>query len=106
MKTIKSKRDFESVFSRGKRINNSLLRLRVARREEGETRRVAFVAPKRFGNAVSRDRCQRVLREAARICDMPADGYDVILFSTAGTHDSSPEVVAAALKRMLVKAGI
>ena len=28
------------------------------------------------------------------------------LISTAGTHDSSPEVVAAALRKMLVKAGI
>ena len=37
---------------------------------------------------------------------MPRDGYDVILFSTAGTHDSSPELVAAALQKMLAKAGI
>ena len=101
MKTIKSKQDFELVFSRGKRINNSLLRIRVARRG-----RVAFVAPKRLGNAVYRNRCKRVLREAARACDMPRDGYDVILFSTAGTHDSSPELVAAALQKMLAKAGI
>ena len=106
MKTIKSKRDFESVFSRGKRINNSLLRLRVAEQKKINTRGSPFFPPKRLGNAVYRNRCKRVLREAARICDMPADGYDVILFSTAGTHDSSPEVVAAALKRMLVKAGI
>ena len=100
MKTIKSKQDFELVFSRGKRINNSLLRIRVARRDEGDT------APKRLGNAVYRNRCKRVLREAARACDMPRDGYDVILFSTAGTHDSSPELVAAALQKMLAKAGI
>ena len=103
MKTIKSKQDFELVFSRGKRINNSLLRIRVAR---GDTGRVAFVAPKRLGNAVYRNRCKRVLREAARACDMPRDGYDVILFSTAGTHDSSPELVAAALQKMLAKAGV
>ena len=75
MKTIKSKRDFESVFSRGKRINNSLLRLRVARREEGETGKIALVAPKRLGHAVHRNKCKHIL-------------------------------VAAALKRMLVKAGI
>ena len=106
MKTIKSKRDFESVFSRGKRINNSLLRLRVARRDKRDTRKVALVTPKRLGHAVSQNRCKLVLPEAAHLCCMPADGYDVILFSTAGTHDSSPEVVAAALKRMLVKAGI
>ena len=106
MKTIKSKQDFELVFSRGKRINNSLLRIRVARRDEGDTGRVASVAPKRLGKAVYRNRCKRVHREAARARDMPRDGYDVILFSTAGTHDSSPELVAAALQKMLAKAGI
>ena len=106
MKTIKSKRDFEKVFSRGKRFNSSLLRIRVARHDEGGTGRVAFVAPKRLGNAVFRNRCKRVLREAARACDMPIEGYDVILFSTQATHDSSPEPVAAELRKMLEKAGI
>ncbi|MDY6014149.1 MAG: ribonuclease P protein component, partial [Paratractidigestivibacter faecalis] len=60
MKTIKSKQDFELVFSRGKRINNSLLRIRVARRDEGETRRVAIVPPKRHCKSVYRHPFKRV----------------------------------------------
>ena len=105
METIKSKRDFERVFSRGRRYNDALLRIRVAQRE-GSPGRVAFVAAKRLGNAVFRNRCKRVLREAARLCALPADGCDVILFSTAQTHDSSPELVAASLRRMLSREGI
>ena len=31
METIKSKRDFERVFSRGRRYNDALLRIRVAK---------------------------------------------------------------------------
>ena len=106
MKTIKSKGDFERVFSRGRRVNDSLLRIRVASRDEGGPGRVAFVAAKRLGNAVFRNRCKRVLREAARMSGLPADGYDVILFSTRETHDSSPERVAHALRRMLGRAGV
>ena len=105
METIKSKRDFERVFSRGRRYNDALLRIRVAQRE-GSPGRVAFVAAKRLGNAVFRNRCKRVLREAARLCSLPVDGCDVILFSTAQTHDSSPELVAASLRRLLGRAGI
>lgn len=105
METIKSKRDFERVFSRGRRYNDALLRIRVAPREGAEGR-VAFVAPKRLGNAVFRNRCKRVLREAARLCSLPADGCDVILFSTAQTHDSSPERVASSLRRLLGRAGV
>lgn len=106
MKTIKSKRDFERVFSRGRRYNEGLLRIRVAKSDEGVPGRVAFVAAKRLGNAVFRNRCKRVLRESARACGLPRDGFDIILFSTSRTHDSSPEQVAASLRRLLDKAGI
>ena len=106
METIKSKRDFERVFSRGRRYNDALLRIRVAGSDEGVPGRVAFVAAKRLGNAVFRNRCKRVLREAARDCALPRDGFDVILFSTQQTHDSSPEQVAAALRRLLARAGL
>ena len=105
MKTIKSRRDFERVFSCGRRYNDALLRIRVAP-HEGAPGRVAFVAAKRLGNAVFRNRCKRVLREAVRLSSLPVDGYDVILFSTAQTHDSSPERVAASLGRLLGRAGI
>lgn len=106
METIKSKRDFERVFSRGRRYNDALLRIRVATRDEGGPGRVAFVAAKRLGNAVFRNRCKRVLREAARSCSLPVDGCDVLLFSTAQTHDSTPEQVGVSLRKLLKRAGI
>lgn len=106
MKTIKSKRDFERVFSRGRRFNDQLLRIRVAVSDEGAPSGVAFVAAKRLGNAVFRNRCKRVLREAARLCGLPGDGYDVLLFATSRTHDSSPEQVASSLRKLLKRAGL
>ena len=106
MKTIKSKRDFERVFSRGRRFNDQLLRIRVAASDEGAPSGVAFVAAKRLGNAVFRNRCKRVLREAARLCGLPGDGYDVLLFATSRTLDSSPEQVASSLRRLLKRAGL
>ena len=106
MKTIKSKRDFERVFSRGRRFNDQLLRIRVAASDEGAPSGVAFVAAKRLGNAVFRNRCKRVLREAARLCGLPGDGYDVLLFATSRTHDSSPDQVASSLRKLLKRAGL
>lgn len=106
MKTIKSKRDFERVFSRGRRFNDQLLRIRVAASDEGAPSGVAFVAAKRLGNAVFRNRCKRVLREAARLCGLPGDGYDVLLFATSRTHDSSPEQAASSLRKLLKRAGL
>lgn len=105
METIKSKRDFEKVFSCGKRLNAPLLRIRMAKVDEGGSSRVAFVAPKRLGNAVYRNRCKRVLREAARECGLPLDGYDVILFSTKDTYSSHPADVARSLRKLIKRAG-
>lgn len=106
METIKSRRDFERVFSGGRRASHRLVRVTVLRGDEGEPGRVAFVAPKRLGNAVYRNRCKRVLREAARECGMPCQGADVILFATRSTHESSPHELAVALGQLLERTGV
>lgn len=105
METIKSRREFESVFSGGKRANHRLVRITVLKDDEGGQGKVAFVAPKRLGNAVYRNRCKRVLREAARQCGLPKDGYKIILFATRQTHDSNPAEVAQALFGLLKRFG-
>lgn len=106
METIKSKQDFEKVFSRGRRYGHPLVRVTVLRGDEDARGRVAFVAAKRLGNAVFRNRCKRVLREAARLCELPVAGAEVILFATRDTHASSPAEVAVAMRKLLAKAGI
>ena len=100
MKTIKSRSEFERVFSAGKRAQSSVLRIRVAPSE------VAFVAPKRLGNAVFRNRCKRVLREAARKSGLPVEGYGIILFATKDTHSSNPADISVSLDALLRKTGV
>lgn len=106
MKTIKSRKEFEKVFVRGKRLNDPLLRIRVLKDDEGGLDKVAFVAPKRLGNAVFRNRCKRVLRESARECGLPISGTDIILFATRETHDATPHDVSKSLMKLLSKAGV
>ena len=101
METIKSKRDFERVFSGGKRANSRLVRMTVLRLDEGGPTRVAFVCAKRLGNAVFRNRCKRVLREAARMADIPQEGFEVILFATRSTHDAHPLEVSRVIRSLM-----
>ena len=101
METIKSKKDFGRVFSGGKRANHRLVRMTVLRLSEGGPGRVAFVAPKRLGNAVFRNRCKRVLREAAREAGFPKEGYEVIFFATKESHDAHPHEVAKAMSSLI-----
>ena len=107
MKTLKSRSDFERVFTQGKRYNHSLIRLVISDAEsEGDPGRVAFAAPKRLGNAVVRNRSKRVLREAARSCSLPVAGKDLILFATPATQSASPFEMHEALIGLCRKAGL
>ena len=106
MKTIKSKKEFEQVFSSGRRVNHRLVRATVLSDDEGDCEKVAFVAPKRLGNAVYRNRCKRILREAARSCGLPLPGTKIILFATRMTHESSPAEVSSALESIVSRVGL
>ena len=103
METIKSKQLFSQVFHNGSRANHPLVRV-CALPCEG-TGKVAFVAARRLGNAPFRNRCKRVLREAARLSDMPSEQANVILFATRATHDAHPVQVAEALRSLRKRAG-
>lgn len=74
--------------------------------DEGGCGKVAFVAPKRLGNAPVRNRGKRVLREAARSCGLPRDGYNMILFATDQTASKRTPEIAQALSVLLAKAGL
>ena len=107
MRTIKSKQDFEQVFTQGKRFNHPLVRMIVCRSlEGGGAGRVAFAAPKRIGNAVVRNRSKRVLREAAHALEFPLKGYDIILFATPRTRDATPSDMRTAFISLMKRAGI
>ena len=105
MRTIKSKRDFERVFSNGTRANHRLVRVTYLEddRVSGD---VAFVAAKRLGNAVWRNRSKRVLREAARECGLDSHRGSFILFATRSTYDSNPHDVADALRVIVKRLGL
>lgn len=107
MRTLKSAKDFERVFKEGKRASTPLLRIKVSQsQDEGGLGRVAFVAAKRLGNAVYRNRCKRLMREAARSVGLPFHGWDMILFATDRTHGASPDAIADGLVRALGKVGV
>lgn len=78
----------------------------LKKEEESQSGNVAFVAPKRLGTAVFRNRSKRVLREAARLCHLPRQKAQVILFATRKTAFCHPQEVADALQSLLLKAEV
>ncbi len=89
--TIKSRQDIERLFKQGKYIKTPHISARICRTPEQRDQegRVAFIAGKKIGNAVFRNRCRRMLRETYRRSDSVWCGYDVALIANKSTATAS-----------------
>src|SRR5664279_3722517 len=100
MGTIKSSREIDRIFRGAKRAAHPLLIVLAAQTPEGRGRsgRVAFIAGKKLGGAVLRNRCRRVLREAVRRSAGPWPTWDVVLIARVGTATAGQEALSAAIE--------
>jgi ribonuclease P protein component len=111
MQTIKASADIDSLFSKGQRGTSRrvlVLGLPTPEARDCGTGRVLFVAGKKLGNAVHRNRCKRVLRAACSRLGGPWPGFDVALVSRAGlaaapASDVDREVLEALRKAEIIK---
>jgi ribonuclease P protein component len=108
MGTIKSSREIEAVFREAKRAAHPLIVVLAIQTPEGRGQkgRVAFIAGKKLGNAVIRNRSKRVMRESARRCAGPWSGYDVLLIARSATRDAACGELDAALRAQLSRLGV
>lgn len=108
MDTIKSSRDVETVFRCGRRAAHPVLIALVNPTSEGRglNGRVAFIAGKRLGNAVRRNRAKRVLRGAVARAGGPWRGFDVALIARESTADVPAVKLDEALKDVLARSGV
>lgn len=108
MSTIRSSREIDAVFRAARRVSHPLLIALIAHTPDGRgpSGRVAFIAGKKLGGAVMRNRCKRVLRETARRAGGPWAGHDVLLIARPGTATASPQDLDRAIDSVLTRAGL
>ena len=108
MMTITARAEIDVLFRQGKRVTKNALAILAERTPQarGQDGRVLFVAGKKLGNAVVRNRSKRVLRETARRVGGPWPGWDVALIARAATRSAAPQDLDAALRAALKTAGI
>lgn len=100
--TVRSSREIDAIFRDGRRIAHPLV-LALTRETpngRGPEGRVAFVAGKRLGGAVSRNRAKRRLRAAFRIAGGPWPGHDVVLVARRDLLEAPVAQIEAALRRI------
>jgi ribonuclease P protein component len=106
--TVRSSREIDHIFTGGARSVDSLLIVFVADSPSRFARsgRLAFIAGKKLGNAVVRNRSKRVLREAVRRAGAPWAGYDIAVVARTGLRGASVEQIARSLSGHLGRLGV
>jgi ribonuclease P protein component len=104
---LRFRRDFEQLYRYGTTIRGAFMVLIFIRNERTETRR-AFVVGRRIGNAVVRNRCRRLLREAYRglRSDMALRGLDLVLIARPACRGTVYRQVVDELRQLAQSAGL
>jgi ribonuclease P protein component len=106
--TLTSSSEIDALFKTGRRGGTELLVVLKIQTPQGRgpEGRVLFVAGKKLGDAVMRNRCKRVMREAVRRAGGPWHGSDVAVMARAGIATASPAAIDASLAEGLRRAGV
>lgn len=74
--------------------------------EHDHNGRVAFIAGKKLGNAVWRNRAKRRMRSLCQLNGGPFEGYDVVFIARRKTNDVPFEELNDGLGKALKRVGI
>ena len=82
--------------------------LQALEREDQGPARLGFTVTKKIGNAVTRNRTRRRLKEAARLvlAEHPVSGVDLVLIGREGTRGRKFTALQEDVRRALAKAGV
>lgn len=108
MSTIRSSREIDGVFRSSRRVTNSIVTILVAKTPPGRDPegRVAFIAGKKLGNAVRRNRLKRLLRVGVASAGGPWPGHDVLVIAKKDALDVGSTRAGEAISDAAKRAGL
>jgi len=106
---LRSRKSFRAAYDEGLAFHADHLVL-IIRRSDSIERRVGFVASRKVGNAVRRNRARRLLREAYRRLRVEAltrtEHTHLVFIARRTLPDTSFHVAFSQAKRIMVAAGV
>jgi ribonuclease P protein component len=101
---LRNKKDFSALYNRGKSVGERCLVL-ICRKNGLSYNRRAFLASKKVGGSVQRNRARRLLRESFRSMDNQLKpGYDLLFIARKSIVDLKRADVKKSMEAALKKA--
>ena len=106
METLKLNKEFRRAYGRGKSLAAPALVVYAVRNRAGASR-YGITASKKVGNAVARNRCRRIIREALRTLDEPIRGnWDLVFVARARTREMKSTQIQQTMRAQLRRLGV
>ena len=106
IETLKLNGDFRRAYGRGKSLAAPALVTYALRNRHGKCR-YGITASKKVGNAVERNRCRRVVREALRTLDEPIKGnWDLVFVARGKTKFLKSTKIQETMREQLRNLGV
>ena len=104
--TLRKQRDFGRVYKKGSSRGSRYVVILYRKNGLGYTR-TAFVASRKVGNAVTRNRARRLMREAYRAMEPEIiKGYDVIFVARNTINGRKEPEVEKSIRKTLTDCGL
>lgn len=104
--TLRNQKDFNSVYTKGNSQGSRYVVV-LYKKNDTEITRTAFVASKKVGNSVERNRARRLMKAAFRKFENKlVRGYDIIFVARNTLHDTKEEEVERAMYGAVRAAGL
>lgn len=103
---LRRKKDFSVIYNKGKSIGERYIVL-FLKKNNHPYNRTAFLASKKVGNSVTRNRARRLMKESYRqLEDSLTSGYDLIFIARNTIKNSKCADVKKSMEAAIRKSGI
>ena len=103
---LRNQRDFDSIYKKGKSVGDRFVVV-FYKKNNLSYNRLAFLASKKVGNSVMRNRARRLMKESLRLSNikLPA-GYDFVIIARQTIGASKCQNVQKSLESAFRRTGV